>query len=150
MARLGNARHEAFAQLISKGTAQAEAYSEVGYKSTYPASHASHLAKRPDVAERIAQLRGENAPNSFEGGSTLAELGITYVWLVSKYNEIMAHAIAFGDLKVAKQCIAAIELLRQKEAKRAAVDINNKSEKIDINAMFGAMNRLKNSAAKPD
>ena len=61
MPLLANAQWERFAQGIAKGMSQHEAYKRAGYSPNRPMkalrSEASKLAKRPVVADRIAELQ---------------------------------------------------------------------------------------------
>jgi hypothetical protein len=59
MTVLDNPRHEAFAQARAKGAPLDDAYENAGYVPNR--SHACRLAKRPDIADRIAQLRAKRA-----------------------------------------------------------------------------------------
>ena len=56
---LDNPRLEAFAQARAKGALLDEAYEAAGY--VLNRGHSSRLAKRGDVAERLAELRAELA-----------------------------------------------------------------------------------------
>jgi len=55
MPPLQNPSHEAFAQARSKGACLQDAYEDAGYPPDR--SHACRLAKRDDVAARVAELR---------------------------------------------------------------------------------------------
>jgi hypothetical protein len=59
MTVLDNPRHEAFAQARAKGSTLDNAYENAGYIPNR--GHACRLAKRPDVADRIAGLRAARA-----------------------------------------------------------------------------------------
>ena len=56
---LKNARHEAFAQALAKGKTQEEAYALAGYKPSR--HHASHLATKRNVADRVAEIKARVA-----------------------------------------------------------------------------------------
>ena len=56
---LENPRLEAFAQARAKGALLDDAYEAAGY--VLARGHSSRLAKRPDVADRLAELRAELA-----------------------------------------------------------------------------------------
>ncbi len=56
---LQNSRQEAFAQARAKGVRLEDAYEAAGYAPGN--GHASRVALREDVAERIAELRAEQA-----------------------------------------------------------------------------------------
>ncbi|MGH7016185.1 MAG: hypothetical protein ACRED8_03760 [Caulobacteraceae bacterium] len=55
MPELQNPKHEAFAKARSRGVRLQDAYEEAGYAPDR--SHAARLASRPEIAERIAELR---------------------------------------------------------------------------------------------
>jgi hypothetical protein len=55
MPTLQNPRHEAFAQARAKGARLDDAYEDAGF--VLCKGHPSRLARRPEVAERIAELR---------------------------------------------------------------------------------------------
>jgi hypothetical protein len=55
MPTLDNPRYEAFAQARAKGARLDDAYEDAGF--VLCKGHSSRLARRPDVAERIAELR---------------------------------------------------------------------------------------------
>jgi hypothetical protein len=59
MPALDNPRLEAFAQARAKGALLDDAYEAAGY--VLARGHSSRLAKRQDVAERLAELRAEAA-----------------------------------------------------------------------------------------
>ncbi len=59
MPRLEHHRHEAFAQARAAGARLEDAYEDAGYAPDR--SHASRLAARAEVAERISELRAERA-----------------------------------------------------------------------------------------
>jgi hypothetical protein len=56
-AELSNPRHERFAVEIAKGTPPGKAFGNAGYRAKWADQGASRLAKREEVAARIAQLR---------------------------------------------------------------------------------------------
>ena len=56
---LQNPRHESFAQLRAKGALLNDAYEDAGF--TPDKANASRMAHRREVADRIAELRGETA-----------------------------------------------------------------------------------------
>lgn len=62
---LKNPRHERFAQGICKGKSQHEAYLYAGYTNTGDQkdarSNGAHLAKKPEIAARIAEIQERQA-----------------------------------------------------------------------------------------
>ncbi len=61
MPALPNPKHELFAQGLAEGNSQAEAYRNAGYSDHRASAHA--LAQRPDISERVAELRERAAVN---------------------------------------------------------------------------------------
>ena len=59
MPSLTNARHERFAQNLAKGMNATEAYEKAGYKPSE--AHASRLAGKGKVKDRLAELQGSTA-----------------------------------------------------------------------------------------
>jgi len=59
MPALDNARHEAFAQARARGARVEEAYEDAGF--TPGNDHGARLAARAEVAQRIAELRAQQA-----------------------------------------------------------------------------------------
>ena len=59
MPLLANPRHEAFAQARARGAYLEDAYEDAGFAPNR--AHASRLAHRPEVAERIGAIRAELA-----------------------------------------------------------------------------------------
>ena len=57
MPALPQSRHEAFAQARAKGASLDDAYEDAGFAAGR--GHGCRLAQRPDVAERIAEIRAE-------------------------------------------------------------------------------------------
>jgi len=83
---LANARYERFAQGVAKGLSQHEAYKKAGYSPDRPPkamrSEASKLARRPQIAARIAELQEKHA----------AKLGITVDHLIRELNDMLMLA----------------------------------------------------------
>lgn len=78
---LRNYKHERFAQGIAKGKTQPEAYAYAGYKAADPKNlqvNSGHMARRPDVAERIAELQAKQAER----------IGITVDDLIRQLDEM--------------------------------------------------------------
>lgn len=55
------AQQEEFAQLLAKGVAQKVAYLQAGYRGKEVDSLASHLASKPQVVARVAEIMGSAA-----------------------------------------------------------------------------------------
>ena len=71
MPLLENPRHEAFAQARAQGALLDDAYEDAGFAPGN--GHASRLAKREEVAERIAELRAEQP--DIKGAGTRGAIG---------------------------------------------------------------------------
>jgi hypothetical protein len=59
MPTLDNPRHEAFARARARGAYLEDAYEDAGFAPGH--GHASRLAKTPEIAERIAELKALDA-----------------------------------------------------------------------------------------
>ena len=59
MPALSNPRHEAFVRARAKGATLVNAYEDAGF--TPDRAHACRLAKDPNVAERLSELRAQQA-----------------------------------------------------------------------------------------
>lgn len=57
MPPLNNARHEAFAQAVAKGTPKGQAALAAGFSERTAATQASQLLKKPQIRDRIAELK---------------------------------------------------------------------------------------------
>lgn len=83
---LSNPRHERFAQAIARGKTQHDAYSAAGFEPNQKAkdvrSNAGKLARKPQVAERIAELQGKQAQR----------IGITVDALVAELDDMLKLA----------------------------------------------------------
>ena len=123
MALLPNHKHERFAQLIAKGWKKYEAYEEVGYAGGNR-SAATRLAQRPDVAARIVELQATNAApvnaiQSAKDGS-LADMGLTMVWVAEAYLTIHSKALEARRFKEANDALSAIAKLVKAERSEGA------------------------------
>lgn len=116
MAALDNARHEKFAQALSKGKTASEAYVLAGYKESRPA--ASRLSTNINIVARIAQLQ--------EAGSLRVE--VTIASLIQEAADIQEAA------KADKQFSAATAALTAK-AKLAGLWVD-KSETENVNTNY--------------
>lgn len=96
MPMLSNARHERFAQALAAGKTADEAYQEAGYKPSRP--HASRLATKGNVKERLAELLGR----ATEG------IVLTRQWVI---EELVANAKAAKARQDGSVVNRALELL---------------------------------------
>src|SRR4051794_7016504 len=77
MPALKNIRHDRFAQKVAEGESSKSAYIEAGFRARDHAAEveASKLLRKPDVASRVEELRGEAARrNEITVDVILAEL----------------------------------------------------------------------------
>ena len=81
MPLLANARHEAFAQARAKGALLDDAYEDAGFAPGR--GHACRLAHTPEVAERIAELRADQARLADAG----AQAVILSLLRIAKFSE---------------------------------------------------------------
>lgn len=83
---LSNPRYERFAQGIAKGKSQTDAYLYAGYTPNKEGkgdrSNAGTLARRPEIAERIAELQAKQANR----------IGVTVDDLVAELDDFMKLA----------------------------------------------------------
>jgi len=91
---LQNIRHEAFAQGRAKGALLDDAYEDAGFAPEN--GHASRLAKRPEVAERIAELRVEHAQ---VGDASVASV-IAALLRIAKAGEDLASAAGVKEARL--------------------------------------------------
>ena len=114
---LENPRHEAFAQARAKGVRLEQAYEDAGFAPGN--GHAGRLALRPEIAERIAELRAAHtemeaasgpaviaallrAAKAFEGGPspvTLKEIRLTLLE-VDRLRDRIEHERRIDRLSV--------------------------------------------------
>jgi len=151
MAKLGNARHEQYAQLIAKGGKQMESYVACGYKPDNAKSHASHLRRRPDVAARIEELQAKAFAEFTHDGPSMESLGITIPWLAAQYDVIRRLCMEAGDLKTATACVKNIDSLIKLEGSRSEDKTERqKVGKIDITALSAKLANILDVATAPE
>ena len=107
MTRLENPRHEHFAQLRAEGLTLEDAYERAGF--TPARGHASRLAAREDVAERIAELR------KLQTDADLAERPKAIAMLMRFAEASMAFGTAAG-VKEARLALLDAERLQRELA----------------------------------
>lgn len=145
MARLGNARHEQFAQAIANGThpTQEQAYVACGYKAANAKSHASHLIKRPEVRARIEELQGK-ALAPVIGGQPSIEDYFSVGWIQQQYALICKKALEQSDYKTANAAIKNVESLIAFENKRLEQNAAKPASagRIDVNVLGGILDKV--------
>lgn len=151
MAKLGNARHEQYAQLIAAGDKQLESYVACGYKPDNAKSHASHLRRRPDVAARIEELQAKALAPVIGSDTSLEEIGITSTWLVQQCELISKTARTAGDFKEAAKSIKIVESIltfeKREEARKAT---KPQAERIDINTLSDTLVKIVAASKAPE
>ena len=85
MGVLRNAKHEHFAQLVSKGEAPPRAYVIAGYSEHGAAQSANRLLKNAEVCSRIAQLREAVEKPSRE--RAIEKAAVDKAWVLSQLVE---------------------------------------------------------------
>jgi hypothetical protein len=153
MAKLGNERHEKFAQNLAKGMGQAAAYEAAGFKSN--AGGASRLARSRPVVERVAELRKASLPAlkapvaTTDTPVTLDEMGFTRQWIAQQYYSIYSQSREIGSLNDANKALASLERMRSAEEGEVGVDAAkvHPDSRIDINALGAVMDKFANVLA---
>ena len=95
MPALTNAKHEKFAQELSKGKSQADAYAAAGYAPSEP--HASRLARNGKVQDRIAEIQN----------SASIRVEVTIASLIQEAADIQAAAQADKQYSAATAALTA-------------------------------------------
>jgi hypothetical protein len=108
MPTLANARHEAFAQARARGVRKEDAYEDAGFAPGN--DHAGRLDTRPEVAERVAELRGQQ----------------------TEIAESATHAVIAALLRVAKAGEAATTPAAIKEIRLTFLAINQLRAAMDL------------------
>lgn len=116
MSALANAKHEKFAQELSKGKSQAEAYASAGYSPSE--QNASRLTRNDKVQARVAELQNSGA----------VRVEVTIASLIEEAASIQKAAQAD------KQHSAAVAALTAK-AKLAGLWVD-KSENENVNTNY--------------
>jgi hypothetical protein len=98
MPALENPRYEAFAKARARGARLDDAYEDAGF--VLSKGHASRLARRPEVADRIAELRR----------------------LRNEAEDVSPHRVIAGLLRMAKAGEASENAALMKEARLALLD----------------------------
>ncbi|MDO6480954.1 hypothetical protein [Shimia thalassica] len=150
MAKLGNARHERYAQLVAHGGKKGESYIACGYKATHAKSHASHLAARPDVKARIEELQAKSSAEFMQDGPSMESLGITIPWLAAQYEAVRQQCIKAGDLKTALACVKSVDsLIALEKSLNADKADTKKVGRIDITALSDRLGGILDAATPP-
>jgi len=122
MPTLDHPRYEAFAQARAKGARLDDAYEDAGY--VLCKGHSSRLARRPEVAERIAELRAQR----------------------NEADDISVQRVVSSLLRMAKAGEASENAALVKEARLALIDAariqgvmesGRRSDQHDIIDQFG-------------
>ena len=108
MPLLPNPRHEAFAQARAQGARLEIAYEDAGFAAGQ--GHASRLAAQPDIVERIAELREEQAD----------------------LHAARPQAVIAALLKVAKACEAAGSPAAIREARLTLLEVERLRQNLDL------------------
>ena len=90
---LQNPRHETFAQARAKGALLDDAYEDAGFSPGN--GHASRLALRPEIAERIGELRAERS--ELTESNTQAVIGA--LLRIAKASETLASPAGIKEAR---------------------------------------------------
>ena len=102
MGMLHNARHEVFAQELAKGSTQAQAARVAGYSDKTITVAASKLAHRPDISERVNELR--------DRGNKLAivEVALSKEWVLTELQNLYFVGKRKEQVSAATRCLELI------------------------------------------
>ena len=117
MPALSDTRHEAFAQACAKGARFMDAYQDAGFAPDR--SHASRLARRDEVAARIAELRLARAAAEDADPQTI----IDALMRMARDNETLKTP---AGVKEARTNMLEAHRLRE------AVEANRKDDRLQI------------------
>lgn len=98
MATLKNAKHEHFAQMVSKGETPPKAYVIAGYSDQGAAQSANRLLKNADVAARVVELQQIIEEPSRE--RAIEKAALTKAWVLAQLIE---------NVEMAKQAIPVLD-----------------------------------------
>jgi len=99
---LKNPKHERFAQLVAQGANYTQAAKVVGYSELRAGATGSNLAKKRNIADRIAELSARVAEQS------VSISAVNRAWIMERLQEIAIKATAKEDFAPANR---ALELL---------------------------------------
>lgn len=92
MPALDNPKHELFAQELSQGKSQTEAYEIVSGKKNR--RYASELGQRQDISGRVIELATERAAMVAEAtGKAVEKLALTKEWVIGRLMENAERAL---------------------------------------------------------
>jgi hypothetical protein len=124
MAELKNARHEQFAKMVALGMDAYQAHGKAGFRADR--SNSSKLAREPDIAARIAELRAERAERDqmargeVDANSGAAELRRALLGAVTagQWGAAVSAARHLADLDGSGEALAPAEADGPEERKR--------------------------------
>lgn len=97
MGPLKNAKHEHFAQLVSNGESATRAYVLAGYSEKGARQSAHALLTKPDVSDRVQELRQEKERQHKRAvGAVVQEAAVDKAWVIAQLVE---------NVKMAKQAV---------------------------------------------
>ena len=117
MPLLKNPRHESFAQARAKGALLDDAYEDAGFAPGH--GHGSRLADRPEVAERIGELRALQS----DLAEANAQAVIASLLRIAKASEAQATPAGVKEarLTLVEACRLSGELARDRARDRLGV-----------------------------
>ncbi len=119
MADLSDRQHEDFAQFVAAGLSKTAAAVRAGFPENSAHNTGSRLAKRPEIQQRIEELRVRSAEGS----------GVSQQWLIDEAIEIKRVAIAAEDYSSAIRAVEFVARLsgylnERKESPARVVNLN--------------------------
>lgn len=143
MPALENPKHEAYAQLLSRGIPQRKAYVQAGYTDNKGA--ASRIANHPKVIDRVAEIKGEHErgireivrhSNIEDATRSLEEMGLTLAWCAEQFKSIYEEALKTNVLPAANTAVQNIQKLIELERQETKQDDDAPGrEKISVDSM---------------
>ncbi len=123
MPTLPNPRHEAFANARAKGASLEDAYEDAGF--TPDRGHACRLAKDPKVADRLGELRAEQAGLDDAGPFAI----MAALLRVAKAAEAEATPAAHKEVRLTLLEVDRLrgDLMRSRNADRNTIDMSHRS-----------------------
>jgi phage terminase small subunit len=148
LAALPNDKWEAFAYSVAKGMSLRDSYVHAGYKDSY--SGASRLAKQPEIAARIEELRSKMqgaalalvknpSPNNIK---RLADMDLTLDWCSQQFKEIAEEARIAGQFAAANTAIKNIQSIIELNGKDTTEDKASKEEQISVSSTLQLLDKM--------
>lgn len=164
MSELRVHKHELFARFVADDHSQSESYELAGYRPS--TANASTLANRPDVKERVRELREEKLERKAQLSARLAQLGVeesgqeefanavekAVIWTVAKVQQELFQnarlAQAAGEFGAATKCFELIgKSVNMWEEAKGKNDGSSKPQ-VSISIVSDAISKLTGSSGE--